>query len=76
VGQLRIKIKALLQQGDTISGELYNLSPERACIPVSHALVKNHIHFVFSTKDRQEMISKDARPELWSYLAGISRNQE
>jgi putative transposase len=44
--------------------------------PMSHAFVKNHIHLVFSTKDRQHSISKDVQPELWSYLAGICRNQE
>ncbi len=43
---------------------------------MSHAFVKNHIHLVFSTKDRQPSISKDVQPELWSYLAGICRNQK
>jgi putative transposase len=42
---------------------------------VSHAFVKNHIHLVFSTKDRQPSISNDVQPELWSYMAGICRNQ-
>jgi len=43
---------------------------------MSHAFVKNHIHLVFSTKDRQPSISKDVQPELWSYLGGICRNQK
>ena len=44
---------------------------------MSHAFVKNHIpYLVFSTKDRQPSISKDVQPELWSYLAGICRNQK
>jgi len=43
---------------------------------MSHAFVKNHIHLVFSTKDRQPSISQDVQPELWSYLAGICRNQK
>ncbi len=43
---------------------------------MSHAFVKNHIHLVFSTKDRQPSISKDVQSELWSYLAGICRNPE
>src|ERR1044071_1771779 len=43
---------------------------------MSHAFVKNHIHLVFSTKDRQPSISKDMQPQLWSYLAGICGNQE
>jgi REP element-mobilizing transposase RayT len=42
---------------------------------MSHAFVKNHIHLAFSTKDRQSSISKDVQPELWSYMAGICRNQ-
>jgi putative transposase len=42
---------------------------------LSHAFVKNHIHLIFSTKDRKPTISKDVQPELWSYLAGICRNQ-
>jgi putative transposase len=42
---------------------------------VSHAFVKNHIHLVFGTKDRAPTIVKDIQPELWSYLAGICRNQ-
>ncbi len=42
---------------------------------MSPAFVKNHIHLVFSTKDRKPSIAKDVQPELWSYLAGICRNQ-
>jgi len=42
---------------------------------VSHAFVKNHIHLVFSTKDRMQSIAKDVQPDLWSYMAGICRNQ-
>jgi REP-associated tyrosine transposase len=42
---------------------------------VSHAFVKNHIHLVFGTKDRLPTIAKAVQPELWSYMAGICRNQ-
>ena len=42
---------------------------------MSHAFVKNHIHLVFSTKKHQPSIVKDIQRELWSYLAGICRNQ-
>jgi putative transposase len=42
---------------------------------MSHAFVKNHIHLVFSAKDRTKSIAKDIQPELWSYMAGICRNQ-
>lgn len=42
---------------------------------MSHSFVKNHIHLIFSTKDRKPTIAKAVQPELWSYLAGICRNQ-
>ena len=42
---------------------------------MSHSYIKNHIHLVFGTRDRMPMITKDVQPELWSYLAGICRNQ-
>ena len=41
---------------------------------MSHTYVKNHLHLVFSTKERQKIISKEIQPELWSYMAGICRN--
>ena len=42
---------------------------------MSHAFVKNHIHLVFGTKDRKAAIAKEVQEELWSYMAGICRNQ-
>jgi len=42
---------------------------------MSHSFVKNHMHVVFSTKERQKIIHKDIQPELWSYMAGICKNQ-
>lgn len=42
---------------------------------MAHTFVKNHIHLAFSTKDRQPSIAKNVQPELWSYMAGICRNQ-
>ena len=35
---------------------------------------KHHFHIVFSTKKRQKLISKEIRPQLWTYMAGICRN--
>ncbi len=43
---------------------------------MSHAFVKNHLHLVFSTKDRIKIIPKNIQPELWSYMAGICKNKE
>ena len=42
---------------------------------MSHAYVKNHIHLVFGTKERSASIDKGIQSEMWSYLAGICRNQ-
>jgi putative transposase len=43
---------------------------------MSHAFTKNHLHVVFSTKERRRSISKEVQPQLWSYLAGICKNQK
>jgi putative transposase len=43
---------------------------------MSHSFSKNHIHLVFSTKTRRKSISDAMQPEMWSYLAGICRNQK
>jgi putative transposase len=40
-----------------------------------HSFVKNHIHVIFGTKERCKVISKEIQPQLWSYMAGICRNQ-
>jgi REP-associated tyrosine transposase len=42
---------------------------------MSHAFVKNHIHLIFGTKNRTISIARDVQANLWSYLAGICRNQ-
>lgn len=43
---------------------------------MSHAFSKNHLHVVFSTKERRRSISKEFQPQLWSYMAGICKNQK
>jgi putative transposase len=43
---------------------------------MSHSFSKNHVHVVFSTKDRRRTISETMQPEMWSYLAGICRNEK
>jgi putative transposase len=42
---------------------------------MSHSYAQNHIHLVFSTKDRMKLISKELRPRLWAYIAAICKNQ-
>jgi putative transposase len=41
---------------------------------VSHSYSQNHLHIVFSTKDRRKLITPSMQPKLWSYMAGIGRN--
>jgi putative transposase len=43
---------------------------------MSHAFTKSHIHAVFSTKGRRKIISREVQPQLWSYMAGICKNQK
>ncbi|MEI6946955.1 IS200/IS605 family transposase [Paraflavisolibacter sp. H34] len=38
---------------------------------MSQSLVKNYIHLIFSTKNRQPFISEQLQPELYQYLGGI-----
>ena len=42
---------------------------------MSHSYAQNHIHLVFSTKDRQKLIAKELQPRLWAYIAAICKNQ-
>ena len=39
-----------------------------------HSYAQNHLHVVFSTKERKKIITKNMQPKLWSYMAGIGRN--
>jgi len=41
---------------------------------MSHSYSQNHLHIVFSTKERQKLIEPAMQPKLWSYMAGIGRN--
>ena len=43
---------------------------------MSHSYVQNHLHVVFSTKEREKLIAKPMQPKLWSYMAGIARNHD
>lgn len=40
------------------------------------SLVKNYIHIVFSTKNREPLIDENIQEELFSYLSGICKNLE
>jgi putative transposase len=39
-----------------------------------HTYAQNYLHIVFSTKERKKLIVKEFQPRLWSYMAGIGRN--
>jgi REP element-mobilizing transposase RayT len=41
---------------------------------MSHSYTQNHLHVVFSTKERKKLIAKPMQPKLWSYMSGIARN--
>ena len=43
---------------------------------MAHSFSRNHIHLIFSTKERRKTINKELQPPLWAYLAGICRNFE
>ena len=41
---------------------------------MSHSYAQNHIHLVFSTKDRLKLIPATTQPKLWAYIAGICKH--
>ena len=41
---------------------------------MAHTFTKNHLHAVFSTKERQKLIEEDFQPRLWKYVTGICQN--
>jgi REP element-mobilizing transposase RayT len=43
---------------------------------MSHSYAQNHLHVVFSTKNRQRLIADSMQAKLWSYMAGIARNHD
>jgi REP-associated tyrosine transposase len=43
---------------------------------LSGTFVQNLIHVVFSTRERQPMIPKEFQPRMWSYVAGICKNEK
>jgi putative transposase len=43
---------------------------------MAHSYSRNHIHLVFSTKERHNTSPKEMQPKLWAYIAGICKNYE
>ena len=40
---------------------------------MSHTYAQNAIHVVFSTKDRRKLMSREFRPRMWAYVAGVCK---
>lgn len=40
---------------------------------MAHTYVSELIHCVFSTKERRNLISADAQPDLWAFIGGVAR---
>ncbi|MGH9569531.1 MAG: IS200/IS605 family transposase [Candidatus Angelobacter sp.] len=38
-----------------------------------HSLTSLLVHYVFSTRNREQLISEDMQPRLWAYMGGIAR---
>jgi len=38
-----------------------------------HSYSSNRLHIVFSTKNRENLITTELQPKLWAYIAGIAR---
>lgn len=43
---------------------------------MSHSYAQNHVHLVFSTKNRQKLIPKKLQRRLWAYTAAIFKNHK
>jgi putative transposase len=43
---------------------------------LSHSYSQNHVHLVFSTKNRLKIIPEPFQSRLWAYLAAVCRNND
>src|SRR6516225_4962650 len=43
---------------------------------MSHSYAQNHIHLVFSTKDREKLIAKPLQRKLWAHMADICKHYD
>jgi REP element-mobilizing transposase RayT len=41
---------------------------------MSHTYTANYVHYVFSTKERKDLIPPDMLEKLWAYLLGTANN--
>lgn len=43
---------------------------------MAHSYICVHVHYVFSTKNRQKIITPDLEERLWPYMGGIARENK
>jgi putative transposase len=43
---------------------------------MSHSYAQNHIHLVFSTKNRETLLARNFLPRLWAYTAAVCKNHD
>lgn len=43
---------------------------------MSHSYAQNHIHLVFSTKNREKLLPRNFLPRLWAHTAAICKNHD
>src|SRR5690349_894034 len=43
---------------------------------MSHSYAQNHVHLVFSTKNREKHLARDFLPRLWAYTAAVCKNHD
>ena len=41
---------------------------------MAHSYSANHVHAIFSAKDRRKTITHDVQPRLWAHTTGIGKN--
>ncbi len=42
---------------------------------MSHSFISCYIHYIFTTKNRQDWITPELQEKLWPYLGGIARKE-
>ncbi len=40
---------------------------------MAHSYICAHVHYIFSTKHRQKIITPELQTRLWPYMGGIAR---
>ncbi|HKD82858.1 MAG TPA: IS200/IS605 family transposase [Candidatus Angelobacter sp.] len=43
---------------------------------MSHSYAQNHIHLVFSTKNRERLLTRELLPRLFAYTAAVCKNHD